>query len=191
MSITKTSIWTSNNFQENYGNYFSIEKFNNYNSGSFTKSESIFNITSPVNSSTWGTGISIPQGLIVLPYEYTYRVSFDAYVPSTHTIVIDINNLCGTVSGNDHDTGRTVTSFSIPATTWTTVTWGSANTNTTQNPDKLDLIIYDGIGLCTSEDTATINWQLRNPRILIYKDQQEVASIGKNGTTHSNIFYEI
>lgn len=52
MSITKTSIWTSNNFQENYGNYFSIEKFNNYNGGSFTKSESIFNITSPVNSST-------------------------------------------------------------------------------------------------------------------------------------------
>jgi hypothetical protein len=57
------------------------------------------------------------QGSIVLPYGYTYRISFDAYVPSVHTIVIDINNLCGTVSGNDHDAGRTATSFSIPATT--------------------------------------------------------------------------
>lgn len=191
MSIAKTGIWTSNSFQENYGNYFSIENFNNYNSGSFTKSESIFNITSSVVSSTWGSGVSIPQGLIVLPYGYTYRVSFDAYISSAHTIVIDINNLCGTVSGNNHDTGRTATGFTIPAATWTTVTWGSSNTNTTQNPDELDLIIYDGIGLRTSEDTAAINWQLRNPRVLIYKDQQENASIGKNGITHSNIFYEI
>lgn len=192
MSITKSGLWTSSTFQENYGNWTPIETFNGgYNSGSYTKSGTTFSINSAVTTSSWGSGISIPQSPIIVPYGYIYRVTFEAYVPTTHNIVIDINNLCGSVSGNDHDTGRTGTTFSIPATTWTTVTWGSSNTNTSQNPDELDIIVYDGIGLATSADTAAVSWQIRNPKFIVYKDTQTVASIGKDGTTHSNLFYEL
>lgn len=192
MSITKTGIWTSDIFQENYGTYIPIDTFNGgYNSGSFTKSGTTFNITSQVVSTSWGSGISIPQGPITVPYGYTYRVIFDAYMTATHNITIDINNHCGSVSGNDHDTSRTGTIFSIPANTWTTVTWGASNTNTSQNPDQLDIVVYDGIGLNTANDNAATSWQMRNPKFVIYKDTQTIASIGKDGITHSNNFYEI
>ena len=190
MSITKTGLWTSSNFQENYGNWTTITSFNNYNSGSYS-GLGTFTINSAVTSSSWGSGVSIPTGPIVVPYGYSYRITFDANVSSAHTITIDINNTCGSVSGNDHDTGRTATSFSIPASTWTTVTWGSSNLNTSQNPDQLDIVVYDGIGLNTANDSATISWTMRNPKFIIYKNELTVASIGKDGTTHSNIFYEL
>lgn len=191
MSITKTGRWTSSEIQENYGKFFPITSFNNYNGGTFSKSNNTLTITSPVTTSSWGSGISIPQNKIIIPYGYTYRISFEVNVSTAHTIVIDINNLCGTVSGNDHDTGRTATTFNIPANTWTEVTWGSSNLNTSQNPDQLDINVYDGIGLKTSSDTASITWTMRNPKFIIYKNDLSIASIGKNGITYSNIFYEI
>lgn len=190
MSITKTGRWISPEFQENYGKFFSIDSFNNYNNGTFIKNNNIFTITSAITTSSWGSGVSIPRNIIV-PYGYTYRVFCEVNMSSAHTIVIDINNLCGNVSGNDHDSGRTATSFNIAADTWTTINWGSSNLNTAQNPDQLDIIVYDGIGLKTSEDTASINWTMRNPRFVVYKNNLTIASIGKDGVTHSNIFYEI
>ena len=74
---------------------------------------------------------------------------------------------------------------------WTEVTWGSSNLNTSQNPDQLDINVYDGIGLKTSSDTASITWTMRNPKFIIYKNDLSIASIGKNEITHSNIFYEM
>lgn len=191
MSITKSGLWTSSTFQENYGSWVPIEAF----SGG-SKSGNIFTITSSVTTSTWGSGVSIPQGPIYVPHNYIYRVSFDAYVSTAHSIQIDVNNTRadgGTNwSGNDNDytSARTGTNFSIPANTWTTVTWGSANTNS-NNTDKAPLFVYDNIGLITSADTAAVSWQIRNPKFIIYKDTQTVASIGKDGTTHSNNFYEL
>lgn len=191
MSITKTGRWISLEFQENYGKFFPIDFFNNYNNGSFVKNNNIFTITSAITTSSWGSGVSIPRNIIIVPYGYTYRISCEINVPTTHTVVIDINNLCGNVSGNDHDVGRTSTSFNIAQDTWTTITWGSSNLNTTQNPDQLDIIVYDGIGLRTTEDTASVNWTIRNIKYVIYKNDLTIASIGKDGITHSNIFYEI
>lgn len=191
MPIIKTGRWITSDFQENYGKFFPITAFNNYNSGSYTKDGTIFTITSAVTSSTWGSGISVPQQIIVVPYGLSYRISFEANISTAHNIQIDINNLCGSVSGNDHDTGRTATTFSIPANTWTTVTWGSSNLNTTQNPDQLDIIVYDGIGLKTSEDSTAITWIIRNPKFIVYKNDLSIASIEKNNIVHSNIFYEI
>lgn len=196
MSIAKTGIWTSTIFQENYGNEFSITDFTNYNTGTHTKSGNNFTITSPVSSSSWGAGINIPNSIYYLPYEYIYRIEFEVNIPTAHTLVIDINNAAAEMpsptTGNDNDllTARTATTFSIPANTWTKVIWGSQNLNA-NNSEHVGLYIYDGIGLRTSGDSAATTWQLRNPKIILYKDQQENASIGKNGITHSNIFYEI
>ena len=192
MSIAKTGVWTSHIFQENYGEYFPLRLFNGYNGGNCSKtSDNLYTITSPVSSSTWGTGLNIQQNSLLIPYGYTYRISFEVNIPTTHNIRIDINNLCGNVSGNDHDASRTAIDFSISANIWTTIIWGSSNLNTTQNPDQLELNVYDGIGLVTTNDTASTVWTVRNPKIIIYKDELNIASIGKNGITHSNNFYEI
>lgn len=53
MSVTKTGVWTSANFHENYGSYNPITAFNSgYNSGTYTKSGSSYTITSAVTTST-------------------------------------------------------------------------------------------------------------------------------------------
>lgn len=196
MSITKTGIWTSESFQENYGSYISIPDFTNYNGGTHSKSGNVFSITSPVSTSTWGTGINIPTSTYYLPYGYIYRIEFEVNIPTAHTLVIDINNAAAetpaptTDNDNDLSSARTATTFSIPANTWTKVIWGSKNLHAS-NTTEVGLYIYDGIGVRTSEDSAAVAWQLRDPRIIIYKDTQTVASIGKDGTAHSNLFYEL
>lgn len=196
MSITKTGIWTSDTFQENYGSYIPIPDFANYNGGTHSKSGNVFSITSPVSTSTWGTGVNIPISTYYLPYKYAYRIEFEVNIPTAHTLVVDINNAAAETpaptTGNDNDLSsmRTATSFSIPANTWTKVTWGSKNFHAS-NTAGVGLYIYDGIGVRTSDDSAAITWQLRNPRIIMFEDEQQIASIGKNGTTHSNNFIEI
>lgn len=155
----------------NFRNWISTGgTLNAYNSGSVTwdATNKVYNITSAVTSSAYGSGISIPRVLTV-PYGATYRVSFQVYVPTAHSFQIDINNVVesGTAwNGNDNDnsSARTAVKFTVEANTWTTITFGSIN-NRDLNVNKIGIIPYDGIGLVTSGDTGPVTWQMRNLKL--------------------------
>ena len=196
MSFEKTGIVSTGSVIESgmlsgY-NYISGAKFNNYNSGSITgPTDSKYTIVSAVTSSTWGAGFSIPN--IILPYGCVYRVSMEVYVPTAHGIQIDINNSVPSgitiQGGNDNDNGslRTGTYFSIPANTWTTITWGSTNSHA-NNTQHVDISVYDGIGLRTDSDTAAITWYMRNPRFYVGFNTKDTTGVASNIIYTSDIY---
>ena len=176
MSLYKSGIITSKSFEENgitNGVYNRLldGSFSNYNTGTISgPSSGQYTIVSPVSTSSWGTGFNITNGFVIVPYGAIYRVIMEVYVPTNHNIIVDINNSVpsgATIQGgNDNDANRTGTLFTIPATTWTTITWGSQNLHE-KNTTKADISVYDGIGLVTTADTASVTWNIRNPRIFI------------------------
>lgn len=177
-------------------NLLSINGLSGYNGGSISSmaADGKYTVTSPVSSSSWGTGFQITNGNIILPYDCIYRVYMEVYVPSAHKIQVDINNTVpsgATIQGgNDNDSGsdRTPTSFSIPATTWTQIYWGGKNKDAS-NTTQADLSVYDGAGLITSADSATITWYIRNPRIYIGFNEKDILGISKENL-YSNFIYE-
>lgn len=191
-NITKIGQLIDNEFIENG---FSIQdiKFTNGTSTIAGPTNGIYTVTSPVATGTWGAPFSITRGSVIVPYNAFYRIEMEVNVSTAHSIQIDINNISNTVAawnGNDNDllSSRTSTAFSIPANTWTKITWGSKNLHAS-NTTKDELLVYDGIGLKTENDTATVTWQFRNPMAKIYFNDRTVASIGKF-QANSNCFYE-
>lgn len=181
-SLIKTGVFNASTFTENSMSDMALKSFNAYNGGSISgPSSGQYTIVSPVTSSSWGSGISLAQGQIVVPKDCLYRVMLEVYVPSAHTIVVDINNTVGvgsTWNGNDNDltSTRTATTFSIAANTWTTITWGSSNAHAS-NTDGVDILPYDGIGLRTSDDSASTTWNMRNPRFSVFYNQRTNAGV--------------
>ena len=152
-----------------------------YYSGAISAIDSTgkYTVTSPVNSTTWGTGFSIKNNIIIVPYG---------------CIQVDINNAVpgGTVwSGNDNDVSakRYYSNLSIPANTWTTVIFGGINAHE-KNTKKEDISVYDGIGLVTSADTATVTWYVRNPAVYVGFNERDILGISKDNL-YSNLIYEI
>ena len=178
MSITKTGIFQINTFQENRLSDTNIfPGFKNYSPDSTGK----YTINSAASDSTWGSGTSIISGKVNVPYGALYRISMDIYVPTTHKIKIDINNNVpnGTVwNGNDNDLAstRTATDFTIPAATWTTITWGSSNLHAL-NTKQEDICVYDNIGLITKDDTSAITWYIKNVSLRIGYNTTQLFSV--------------
>lgn len=167
-----------------------------YYAGSISTIDSTgkYTVTSPVNSTTWGTGFSIKNNIIIVPYGCIYRFKMDVFVPTAHKIQVDINNAVpgGTVwSGNDNDVtaSRYYSNLSIPANTWTTVIFGGINAHE-KNTKKEDISVYDGIGLVTSADTASVTWYVRNPAVYVGFNERDILGISKDNL-YSNLIYEI
>lgn len=194
--IIETSKITENGTLQGY-NFLSAGKFDNYSGGSITgPSNNQYTITSPGGANaSWGAGFSIRNGQIIVPYGCLYRISVEVYVPTAHGIQIDINNTVPsgvTIQGgndNDNSTLRTSTYFSISANTWTTITWGSVNTNS-KNTQHVDISVYDGIGLRTNADTSVTTWYMRNPRAYIGYNEKNLFGID-TGNIYSNSIIEI
>lgn len=163
--------------------------FNNYNGGTYTYdiSTNTYTITSPVTSSSWGAGVHLKDPQITVPWGSSYRCSFEVLVPTAHNIQIDYNNYLSdnTNTGNDNDSGRITTYFSIPANTWTKIVIGATNANSA-NVGKASLIVYDGIGLQTDKDSASVTWYIRNVKSEITNDP---SSYSKNSWS-DNIVYD-
>lgn len=145
----------------------------NTSSVSYDINTDTYTIKSDFGSTSWiGYTVYIKNtSEISIPYGKSYRASLEVYVPTRHTIVIDVNNnvASGTAwAGNDNDNGskRTKTSFIIPEKTWTKIVWGSENSNS-KNTNKLNILPYDSIGLRTDSDTAPVTWYIRHPKIEI------------------------
>ena len=143
----------------------------NTSSVSYDINTDTYTIKSDFGSTSWiGYTVYIKNtSEISIPYGKSYRASLEVYVPTRHTIVIDVNNnvASGTAwAGNDNDNGskRTKTSFIIPEKTWTKIVWGSENSNS-KNTNKLNILPYDSIGLRTDSDTAPVTWYIRHPKI--------------------------
>lgn len=200
INITKQGLWISlSDFIENgSGGFNNFQKtgFSNYNSGTFSVANGIYTITSPVTTSTWGSGVSITNGKILVPHNCIYRVKMEVNVPTAHKIQVDINNSVPSgvtiQGGNDNDltSARTAAAWNISANTWTTIEWGSKNAHTS-NTTGVDISVCDGIGLVTSADSAATVWQIRNPQIYIAYNDKDKVGVDKTGFVYSNMFYEI
>lgn len=193
-NITKTGILSAQNELIEFG--LSENLWQGINS--YSPSNGIYTINSAVSTSTWGTGFSLKDH--IFPYGTYYKVSMDVKVPSAHTIQIDINNKVPsgvTWAGNDHDitSQRTATTFVIPANTWTTITWGGVNLSTA-NTGQWDLTVYDSVGLRTNGDSATVQWQMKNPKYQLgfmtstAEGMFDKASFTKSGRIYADQFYE-
>ena len=196
MSISKQGVWKNDSFDENgvgTCNYFGGTFTNISSTATFSSNQ--YTISSPVSSSSWGSQICIPNdGKVKIPYGCLYRISMEVQVPTAHNIVIDINNRAsgGTNwAGNDNDltSTRTATTFSIPANTWTTITWGSSNAHAS-NTNHEDILVYDYIGLVNSSDSAATTWYIRNPKINLGRNIYTNAGVSKD-TNRATQFYEI
>ena len=197
MSISKNGTVMKSMFQEHGTRVLTFPGFNSGTSKVvYTNGQYI--ITSPVSSSTWGANFSIITDKIRVPYGMTYKLSMDVYVPTKHTLRIDVNNKAitgGNWNGNDNDLADarigvyTSSNLTIPAETWTTIYWGAANIHP-DNVNQVDLIVYDGIGLLNKDDTETTTWYIKNPKIEIGFDLNTALSLS-NENIKMNIFFEV
>ena len=193
MSISKNGMVMKSMFQE-HGTR--VLTFPGFNSGASTVAytNGQYVITSPVSSSTWGANFSIITDKIRVPYGMTYKLSMDVYVPTKHTLRIDVNNKAvtgGNWNGNDNDLGNTrvyvPSNLTIPAETWTTISWTAINIHP-DNVNQVDLIVYDGIGLYNKDDTETTTWYIKNPKIEIGFDLNTALSLSNEKILMNNFF---
>lgn len=193
MSISKNGTVMKSMFQE-HGTR--VLPFPGFNSGTskvvYTNGQYV--ITSPVSSSTWGANFSVATDKIHVPYGMTYKLSMDVYVPTKHTLRIDVNNKAvtgGNWNGNDNDLGNTrvyvPSNLTIPAETWTTISWTAINIHP-DNVNQVDLIVYDGIGLYNKDDTETTTWYIKNPKIEIGFDLNTALSLSNEKILMNNFF---
>lgn len=144
------------------GNNTSME----YNKNTYT-----YTITAPVVTNTFGAGVNLNRKILV-PFGKDYRVSCEVYCNTLHRLIVDHNNepASGNAwSGNDNDYGPDrvgVIPSTIPANTWTKVYWGGSNRNA-NNTNKVDLVIYDHLGIITKDDTQPITWKVRKVQVEI------------------------
>ena len=180
-------------FVEKQGNMLAVSPL----AGSLTwdSTHNYYVITSQPNTSSWGIGPSVgitPKKII--PWGYSYRLSYEVYSPVAATWNIDYNNntVDGTLSGNDNDTGRIVTQVVVPANQWTLITLGCSNTNSTKNPDHLPLYDYStGLDPIMNNQSEPITWYMRNPQwYLVDIDESTNFQIYENGIFKTNFLKE-
>ena len=140
---------------------------------SYDKANDLYKFTVPANATTnnsWGVGLNTHKGKSYVsggvPWQKYGILSFYIYVDHACSINIDVNTQAWTGSvggtGNDHDTNRSHSSFSIPANQWTQVwqRWQNAKTSSsTGNPNKVDLYDCSTIGVLST--SSAINVQIK------------------------------
>ena len=153
------------NFNWNLSPLGEMVRTNNATIKSYDRNTNVYTVTCPTTTYSYGTGLTF-NNKAKIPFDKAYRASIEIYSPVAVLTIIDINNIVLNYStgSNDNDgSGRTNTEFNIPANKWTKIGWGSINNNTTMNPEKRDITIYDSIGV--KGHTETIEVQFRNPKI--------------------------
>lgn len=140
---------------------------NSAKSVSYDSATNTYTIVNNTPDPQWGSAVSIVDSdKVLVPFGGQYVASADIYTPVAMDMVVDFNNW--PVSGNawvsnDNDdvANRATYNMSVPANTWTKVSWTAKNTSP-NNADKVDLIIVDSIG---SKAPAGTTWKLRNLKI--------------------------
>lgn len=139
----------------------------------YDKYTDTYTIVSPVGTTSWGYGVCINQDLkVTIPYGANYRISAEIYVPTAHTLKFDYNNVSADSAtlaswgGNDNDntSTRLASSFDIPANQWTRIVAGSSNTHAS-NTAGVGIVEYSLFGLYTANDTESVTWYIRHPKV--------------------------
>lgn len=136
----------------------------NYDSATNT-----YTIVNNTPNSSWGSAVSIRSdsyNKVLVPFGSQYVASAEIYTPVAMDMVIDFNNgpaSGGAWAGNDNDDvgSRQTYNMSVPANVWTRIAWTTKNTSS-NNTNKVDLIIVDSIGSKAPADTT---WKLRNFKV--------------------------
>ena len=160
-----------NNLQIGGRNLSRLGELISYNTASvsFNKRTNTYTVVSPPNAggTTWGNGVAFNRKARI-PFGKPYRASIEVLLPVDINVVVDMSNSPESgsiISGsNDNDAKeyRTNNVFSVKANTWTKLTWGSYNGNL-RNTNKVDLLIWDGIGIVPQ--SSNITWYVKNPKI--------------------------
>lgn len=160
-----------NNLQIGGRNLSRIGELISYNTASvsFNKQTNTYTVVSLPNAggTRWGNGVAFNKKARI-PFGKPYRVSIEVLLPVDINVVVDMNSSpeSGSIipGSNDNDAieYRTNTVFSVKANTWTKLTWGSYNGNL-RNTNKVDLLIWDGIGIVPQ--SSNITWYIKNPKI--------------------------
>ena len=134
---------------------------------SYDSATNTYTIVNNTPDPQWGSAVSIVDSdKVLVPFGSQYVASADIYTPVAMDMVVDFNNWPASGNawaGNDNDdfANRATYNMSVPANTWTKVSWTAKNTSP-NNADKVDLIIVDSIG---SKAPAGTTWKLRNLKI--------------------------
>lgn len=152
----------------------------------YNKDTHTYTIVSPVGDSTWGYGLNIGStNKCIVPWNSTYRFSFEVWVPTQHEIRVDFNNYANegsSWSGNDNDLTSARyndTVITVPAQTWTKLVFGSKNANT-NNTNQVAIYDVSKIGLRTMNDTEPVTWYLRNFKYELGDTATEYVPYGYN-----------
>lgn len=178
------------------------EVITNNGTTSFTYDETTntYTVTASMYDAVWGRGFLINTSntakRLWVPWGKAYRLTMEVWTPTARNFIIDYNNYPEDYSeagltGNDHDTTgqRLPNSISIPANTWTRVTFGAINTNTTAttgNPNQKP--IYDASNFGFNTKDGALTYKVRNIQWYLVND--DVCTINKNGVLNSGHFNE-
>lgn len=184
-------------FQQNGKIEVEFPGFVNHYQGGSVKWDSTnwrYEVTSLKNgNASWGTGAQL-KDTVHVPYGMWYRISIDVYTTTQRQIVIDFNNKSSSGNnwnGNDNDASdrRSVTWYTTTANTWTNIKWYGKNEHKL-NTNKVDIILYDGIGLkANNNDTEDIVWYIANPKMELFYNWNDKFAIDSS-TIYANEFIE-
>lgn len=149
--------------------------------------------------SSWGQGFVInssSDNRIWIPWGATYRLTMEVWTPTAGTFVIDYNNYpedssSAGLTGNDHDTTSTrlPNSISVPANTWTRLTFGTTNSNTTAttgNPNQKRM--YDASNFGFNTRNGALTYKVRNISYVILGSDKNI--LNKTGVLTGRAFNE-
>ncbi len=152
-------------------NLLKEELISSYGSNvTITQENGVYTIVAPSGSNEWGYGmkfLSPSDNLITVPWNNKAIISMEVYVPKALNWNVDINTYWvsgtnpSTTNDNDSSTNRYSSYKSILAKTWTKIWWSWENTNTA-NTGKVSLYDNSNWGIVTTNETASVTYQIRN-----------------------------
>lgn len=163
-----------------------------HSSFTYDEATNTYEITLSSNTSSWGYGLALTKADhdLYIPWGMSYRLTMEVYSPKAGTFNIDYNNAADDMtdmSGNDNDTGRLYSGIAVPANTWTRITYGASNANTTKNPHHLPIYDYSHFGMVNQNTDETLVYQVRNVQWYLVDDTHQIT---KHGIINANYLNE-
>jgi len=170
-----------------------LNKDSNITSFIYDKATNTHTITLSSIDSTWGFGITLGTiHKLYIPWNSSYRLTMEVFSSTAGTFVIDYNNYADDMtdmSGNDNDdvNNRLAGTVTIPANTWTRITFGATNNNTVKNPHQLPLYDCSHFGMRNQNTNTSLTYQIRNVQWYLVDNTHNIE---KNGILNGNHFNE-
>lgn len=156
---------------------------------SYDSTEDIFYTTLPASNTTQQLG-GINDDISYFDWQTINGFKADIWSSQATTISINYTNSPGigaTSGGTLNDTAHSPATIEIPAETWTTVYFSSANTNGTLNPQHV--VLSDSSTFVIPAHSSAITFKIRLPVILNIPSSTNIR-VNKNSVLTSGNFIE-